>query len=377
MAAQLDRGKVLAYRAWAQGLHGSSDLAELDPLTVGLQDTPAGSAALGLRHRTDEAESLDRSDLVLALSIRGSPHLHRRADLPLLRAALRPYDNEALRAYLGGFGDVLIASGADGPALLAQVADELLAVFPGTTATKGELSGAVSPRLPDVVRPWCEGCGVAHVAEGMFRLGTLYAGIELVPGEGRKLLFRVAAGKPVVAKDERAAKRMLLRTVLRLAGPLTLADLVLWLDTRSVTAPPDWLRPVWADLADDLVPVEVAGEQLHADEAMLDELDDVPAPPPVLLLPPRDPYLIGHRTFLVPDRALAKEIWRPIGSAGALVVAGEPAGVWRARKAGKTLQLSVTPWRRLTAGQRTALDAQAELVAATRHHEGKVAVTID
>jgi hypothetical protein len=33
------------------------------------------------------------------------------------------------------------------------------------------------------------GTGVAHVADGMFRLTTLYAGIEVMPGEDRRLRF--------------------------------------------------------------------------------------------------------------------------------------------------------------------------------------------
>jgi hypothetical protein len=377
MALRLDRAEVLAYRAWAQGLHGTADLTDLDTLTTGLQDTPAGSAALALRHRTERAERLDRPDLVLALTMRGSPHLHRRADLPMLRAALRPKDNEMLRAYLGGYGDTLIASGADGPALLATVAEELRAVFPGETASKGDLSGAVSPRLPEAARPWCEGCGTAHVADGLFRLATLYAGIELVPGQGRKLTFRMAEDKRTAAKDGRQAAIDLLGTAMRLAGPMTLGDLVMWLDTRSVTAPPDWLTPVWTDLQDHLVEVTVAGKNLHAAKEAVAALGDAPDPPQALLLPPRDTYLLGHRPFLAPDRALAKEIWRPTGSPGALVVGGEAAGVWRARKSGKTLQLTITPHTKLTATQRKAVTTQADLVAEARAHDGKVTVTID
>lgn len=374
MAPRLDRAQALAYRAWAQHLHGPADAADLDVLTVGLQDTPGGSAALALRQRTATAESLDRPDLVLALTMRGSPHLHRRADLPRLRAALRPHDNETLRAYLGGYGDTLIASGADGPALLAEVARELRSAFPGETASKGELSGAVTPRTPEVARPWCAGCGVHHVADGLFRLATLYAGLELVPGEGRRLRFRVGpdpAGEPA---DEQALRELLLATV-RVAGPLTLSDLVQWLDTRSVTAPPDWLKPAWTDLTDELVEVDVDGTTLHADPAVL--TGDAPAPPPVLLLPPRDTYLLGHRPLLVPDRALAKELWRPVGSPGVLVVDGEPAGSWRARASGKTLTLTVAPHRKLTAKHRKALDPQAAVVAEARGHDGKVAVHID
>ncbi len=358
MAHRLHRAQVLAYRARAQGLHGGDTH---DVLTVGLQDTPGGSAALGLRQRTTSAP-----DLVLALTMRGSPHLHRRSALPLLRAALRPRDNEMLRAYLGGYGDVLIASGADGPALLDEVARVMRDAFPGDTATKGELSGAVTPLVPEIARPWCEGCGVHHVADGLFRIASLYAGVELVPGEGRRLRFRLGAD-PADDPEVEHAPRELLRAAVRVAGPLTLGDLATWLDTRSVTAPPGWLRPVWADIADDLVEVDVDGTTLYADPAVLG--DDAPAPPPLLLLPPRDTYLLGHRPLLVPDKEVAQELWRPLGSAGPVVVDGEPAGVWRARKSGRTLEITVTSERALDA---EALDAQAAVVAEARGHDGKV-----
>ncbi|HEX6353838.1 DNA glycosylase AlkZ-like family protein [Actinophytocola sp.] len=371
MALRLERAQVLAYRAWAQGLSGTG---AVDVLTPGLQDTPAGSATLALRHRTGRVEPLDQPHLVLALTVRGTPHLHRRADLPMLRAALRPHDTRTLAGYLGGFGDTLIRTGADGPALLARVADEMRAAFPGEIVTKGELSSAVSPNVPEIVRPWCESCGTAHVADGMFRLATLYAGIELVPGEDRRLRFRMPVGEPTEEKDTQAATTDLLRTAIRLAGPLTLGDLVQWLNNRSVTAPPDWMRPVWTNL--EMATVDVDGRELQATTDMVDALGDAPAPPPVLLLPPRDVYVLGHRPFLAPDRELAKEVWRALSSPGVLVVNGEVAGTWRARKSGRTLELTITPHLALTTRLRKAIDKQAELVAETRAHEGKLTVTI-
>jgi hypothetical protein len=293
----------------------------------------------------------------------------------LLRAALWPRDNDALRAYLGGYGDTLVASGADGPALLEQVAAELRDVFPGEVATKGELSGAVTPRLPEIARPWCEGCGVAHVADGLFRLATLYAGIELVPHGGRQLRFRLASGTPAVAENGTITE--LLRAYLRLAGPAMPGDLAMWLDTRSVTAPPAWLRPSFDELTGELDDVRVDGLAMRAHTDTVAAMGEAPEPPPVLLLPPRDAIALGTRAFLVPDRALAKTVWRPVGSPGVVLLDGELAGTWRARQSGRVLRLTVTVHRALTARQRSTVEEQAAIVAAARGHDGKTEVDLD
>lgn len=378
MAVELDRKAVLAHRVWAQGLHGTATVDDLDVLTIGLQDTPAGSAALALRQRTGRAPELDRPELALALTVRGSPHLHRRADLPMIRAALWPRDNDAMRAFLGGYGDELIASGADGPALLKQVTAELRGVFPGAAVTKGELSGAVSPRLPEIARPWCENCGVAHVAEGLFRLGTLHAGLELVPDDGRRQRFRLSPGRPTVAKGTKGeATTELLRTYLRLAGPVRLGDVVAWLDSWSATAPPGWLRPSFDALAGELAEVRVDGVAMRAHTDAVAAIGDAPDPPPVLFLPPRDAIALGTRSFVVPDRTLAKTVWRPVGSPGTLLLGGEIAGTWRARKAGRVLRLTVAPARELTAKQRAEMAEQGQVVAQARGHDGTTEVELD
>lgn len=373
MAIDLDRAGVLAHRAWVQGLHGGTDVADLDVLTLGLQDTPAGSALLGLRNRASVAD-LHAPDLALALTVRGSPHLHRRADLPLIRAALWPRDNDMLRAYLGGFGDTLISSGEDGPRLLEVVAGEMRAAFPGETASKGDLSGAVSPRVPEIARPWCEGCGTHHVADGLFRLATLYAGVELVPHEGRKLQFRLGPDAPDLGGDA-AALVEFLRTTMRLAAPAKLSDLVLRLDTRSVTAPPAWLRPAWEDLEDELTEVRVDGTPLTVHAEAVEAMRNPPDPPPALLLPPRDALGLGSRPFLAPNRDLAKDVWRALGSPGTVVIDADIAGTWRARQAGRTLRLTLTAHHKLTAKQRKATEDQAELVALSRGHTGRTEVT--
>ncbi|MPZ82254.1 MAG: hypothetical protein GEV28_18390 [Actinophytocola sp.] len=162
-------------------------------------------------------------------------------------------------------------------------------------------------------------------------------------------------------------------------GPATLGDLVMWLDTRSVTAPPDWLRPSFDELAGELEEVRIDGVEkpLHAHAEALAAMKGAPEPPPVLLLPPRDAVALGSRAFLVPDRAVAKTVWRPVGSPGVVLVDGDIVGTWRARQSGRTLRLTLTVHTKLTAKQRAEVERQGEVVAAARGHDGKTEVELD
>jgi Winged helix DNA-binding domain len=186
----------------------------------------------------------------------------------------------------------------------------------------------------------------------------------------------VAAGEPTIAKGDYWTTE-LLRTYLRLAGPAALADLVAWLDTRSVTAPPGWLRPSFDELAGELEEVRIDGVTTHAHVDAVAAAGDAPDPPPVLLLPPRDAITLGARAFVIPDRAVAKTVFPPIGSPGTVLLGGEIAGIWRARKSGRVLRLTVTAHQPLTAAQRTKVEEQGAIVAAARGHDGKTEVTLD
>jgi hypothetical protein len=93
---------------------------------------------------------------------------------------------------------------------------------------------------------------------------------------------------------------------------------VVWLDTRSVTASPDWPKPVLDELAE--VPVDGVKRRCSRAEAM-------PEPPLALIPPPRDAFVLGGRAFLMPNA------WRPrrCGSPGVAMVDGGVAGIWRTR----------------------------------------------
>lgn len=326
---ELTGARVLAHRAAVQGLHGDDADAVL---ALGVVDSPpkTGAAALGVRGRREGTQ-----DLARVLSLRGAPHLHRREDLPALRRQLRPRTPKQLAAWCGAFPTPDLEH-------VDLVVDAMHRGFPGETATKGELSAAISPGLPGIVRPYCPGCGVEHVIENVFRLCTLLAGIEL-EHQGAKLAFRRPTAKPPV---EAPGEPTLLRDYARLVGPFAKADAEKWLGAGPQEAWPE-LRPVRVD-----------GKRLLAHE----DVPEAPDPPAGLLLFPRDPYLLGPR-HLVADPDVARRVWRPVGGPAALVLHGRVAGTWRHGFRGRTVTFQVEGWSKVRGAARRAVKAQADVLA--------------
>jgi hypothetical protein len=76
------------------------------------------------------------------------------------------------------------------------------------------------------------------------------------------------------------------------------------------------------------------------------------------LLPSGDAYYLlqgAERELLVPQAERRSALWTPRVWPGALLVDGEVAGVWRRANADLTIQ----PWRRVTAAERVAVEAEA------------------
>ncbi|WP_447003176.1 DNA glycosylase AlkZ-like family protein [Saccharothrix isguenensis] len=326
---ELTGAQVLAHRAAVQGLHGDDADAVL---ALGVVDSPSktGAAALAVRGRRAGTE-----DLARVLSLRGAPHLHRRGDLPALRGQLRPRTPKQLAAWCGAF-PVPDLDHVD------LVVDAMRREFPGDTATKGELSAAITPRLPEVVTPYCPGCESHHVIENVFRLCTLLAGIEL-EHLGAKLAFRRPPARP---EPGAPGEPTLLRDYARLVGPFAKADAEKWLGAGP--------QETWPELR----PIRVDGKRLLAHE----DVRDAPDPPAGLLLFPRDPYLLGPR-HLVADPDVARRVWRPVGSPGALVLHGRVAGTWRYEFKGRAVTFQVTGWSKVKGSARVAVEYQADVLA--------------
>jgi hypothetical protein len=86
----------------------------------------------------------------------------------------------------------------------------------------------------------------------------------------------------------------------------------------------------------------------------------VPVPAaPARLLPSGDTWFLlqgADRELLVPNESQRRALWTSRVWPGALLVEGETVGTWR--RAGHVL--TIQPWRRLSFGQRNAVEAEAE-----------------
>ncbi len=389
MSVEVDRRQVLAYRVQSHELDRAvarpSDLAVLD---LGVQDTPVGAARQALVARLDDADLADPAlfsgpdPLAAVWSHRGAPHLHRDDDLAGLAKALWPWSDEDARARMGRGARRLADAGLsplEGLRLTAEAWRSVVAGAPPEGLTKGEISTAVTERLPDGVPEWCRGCGSTHVNDLLFRLGALPGGARVVPGR-TPLTFEAVPHWPGVP-DTPAGTDRVLGAYLHLLGPATMTEAADFLGTtaKSVRA----RDGAWPG---GLVEVSVEGRPGWLAEADLDALRSAPAPDLVRLVAASDPYLQArHRELLVPDPAHRKALWQILGRPGAVVVDGEVVGIWRAkttRASKKTsnssagsdassnghgcLAVTVELFGRLRAGARRALAAEAERLAAVR-----------
>ena len=238
---QLSRSAALAYRAAVHDItRPATSVEACAVLDIGVQDTPPGTTAgRALAARLPAGAEVDLpGSLALVHSMRGTMHLHRVADLRLLATALRPDDAaDLLRQTHGTFFVEAAAAGVPVGVAFDEVADKMAGVMAdGAPRSKGELSSALNEVVDERLRPWCAGCGAAHVHDGLFRLATLPAGLRLLPAGDGSADF-VAAPPPVTAGTDT-------REPGRPAGPVSAPDSGSGTPPQAGPAPsPDRARP--------------------------------------------------------------------------------------------------------------------------------------
>lgn len=289
-------------------------------------------------------------------SIRAAPHLHRRTDLPPIAAALFPLSEADAYARMGSWAGALAKSGISGTEALRETADVVASVVTKPTP-KGEASRMVTERIRPQLNRWCPGCRATHVFEDLFRYAALQAGITLALGVSPiTLVPMVDWTGPAQTHD---GVENLVKAYLRTHGPAGPDEVAAFLGTK-----PKEIRPAWPD---DLTEVLLTGKKAWMLPDQMEVLTGPPAPPPVRLLPPSDPYLQSRdRLLLVSDGERRSEIWKSIGSPGVVLIGTEIEGTWRPRTTGKLRLMVVSPFEDLDSEARSEIRREAERVAIVR-----------
>ncbi|WP_431878895.1 winged helix DNA-binding domain-containing protein [Micromonospora marina] len=350
-----DRRQVMAFRVRAQQLDRTQgSLADTAVLDIGVQDTGPDGGRWALATRGVDVTSLTGDALVLLWTVRGAPHLYRRADVGAVAAAVEPFSDADAGKRIYDAAKPLKAAGIGILAALDEVAARMREIV-GRPTVKGEVSGRLAELMPEPYLRFCRPCDATHLYEMPFRLAAVRAGLELRLGTSPPVLERIPGFRPAAAPGDRFD---LVRTYLRLLGPATPKHVADYLDAPVKEVKARWPR--------DAVEVSVDGETrwlLAADEGALASAESTAT----RLLGPFDLFLQAKdRATLVPDAARVKELWPVLGRPGAVLVDGDVAGTWRPRKSGRSFTVAVQPWRRLTGSNRDAVVAEAERLAAYR-----------
>jgi DNA glycosylase AlkZ-like len=354
-APAVARSQVVGFRVRAQQLDQATiGLTRAGVLDLGVQDTGPDGASWALAVRGVVPASTTQKELATVWSIRGAPHVYRRAELPSVAAAVEPFSDADAAKRIYDASKPLKAAGITATEAIDAVAAVMRGVVTEPTI-KGEVSRRVAAAMAEPYLRVCRVCDATHLYEMPFRLATLRAGLELEPGTSPPVLRRIADFRRADRADPR---HDVVNGYLRLLGPATPRHVAEYLD-----APVSDVKARWPD---DLVEVDVEGETRWLPAAELTRLEAEP-PDVTRLLGPFDLFLQARdRRLLVPDARQATALWPRLGRPGGVLLDGDLAGVWRPRKAGRFLRLTVDLWHRGTQRAKRSVAEQAERLAAHR-----------
>ncbi|MDR7276191.1 DNA glycosylase AlkZ-like family protein [Catenuloplanes atrovinosus] len=355
---EVTREQVLGFRIRAQQLDrapGTGRVQDTALLDYGAQDTGPDGAHWALETRGLDTAAVPDDALSMLWTLRGGPHLYRRADLPAVAAAVAPFSDEDAGKRIYDAAKPLRQAGIGNLEALDVVAGHLREIVSAPTV-KGEVSGRLSAVLDPPHLRACKPCGVTHAWEMPFRLAAVRAGLELEPGTSPPVLRRIPGFTgPAASVPPRFD---VIRAYLRLLGPATPKQVAAFLD-----AP---VKAVTARWPADVTEVTVAG---RACSILTGDVDALAAGPAEVtrLLGPYDLFVQAKdRDLLIGDPARAKAVWPVLGRPGVVLLDGDPLGTWRPRKQGKRFRLEVDLWAPVSPAARAAVEEQAERLAAYR-----------
>jgi hypothetical protein len=311
------------------------------------------SAELQVWARTDDARPEDvrealweRRSLVRTWSLRGTLHLLTAEDLPLYVAALRTHDRWWKGAWLR-----MIGFSADE---LRAILDAIRASLGASPLTREQLADKVAERVGPRARERMLS-GWAEMLKPAAFQGSLISG----PPKGQSVTFvrpdRWLGSWTEPAED--AAWREIVRRYLRAYGPAAREEFARWWGMQPAPA-----GRILQASADELAAVDVDGYRAWALAEDVAGMRAAGQPPPVRLLAGFDVYVAGTRPRgSLLDRRFEDRVFRKAGWVSPVVLAdGVIAGVWNHERTGGRVQVTVEPFRALSAAHKRQVGEEAD-----------------
>ena len=287
--------------------------------------------------------------LVKTWLMRATLHLVPATDLPIYTAAMGSFGIRNTNAWLKWMQIT--------EPELNTIIDAIGEVLDGQALTRDELIARVGKGRPERIQLALKS-GWGGLLKPVARRGLLCFG----PSRGQNVTFvrpEQWLGTWREADPETALAE-LARRYLRAYGPATKHDFVRWWGQW-----PGVGNTAWAALAGELAPVSVDGQRMDILAADLDRLTSMKAEPSVRLLPPFDPYLMGHakRDHLVAAEHSSR-VSRTAGWISAVVLSeGRVVATWTHEVKKGTLAMTVDPLRRLAPATLKEVRLQADALA--------------
>ncbi|HEV2140344.1 MAG TPA: winged helix DNA-binding domain-containing protein [Candidatus Dormibacteraeota bacterium] len=287
--------------------------------------------------------------LVKTWLMRGTLHLAKSTDLPLYVGAMSALWKSQMRPSWLKYMQTTESE-------FWKIVDQVGSALDGRPRTRDELIAIVGKGRSERVRQLL-GSGWGGMLKPAARSGMLCFG----PNRGQSVTFVrpekwLPSWQPV---DKDKALALMARRYLSAYGPATKVDFARWWG-----AWPGVGNAAWSALKDELLAVSVDGVTMQILEEDLDSLRGARIEEPVQMLPGFDTYLMGYarRDHLV-DRAFASRVSRTAGWISASVLLkGVVIGTWTHALKNGTLQVTVTPFRPMSAAVTSEVKKRARTI---------------
>lgn len=318
---------------------------------IGVNAQLPSAMALSLRARVEglttheiEKAQFEERNVVRTWCMRGTLHLLPAANLEWLLGSINPAQIQAGWRWLQKRGGLE----RDRAAQVLEAARTILK--DNGPLTRNHLMETLAARY---------GPDVKSAAAGVVHLNGMLGQICFGPDHGAHPTYAELEswlGRGVKDSLEPDLVRVA-RHYLRGYGPAAPHDLAGWWGMGLTQA-----KAAWAQLGEELVEVNAAGERGWMLQADLPALEDLQPPDQsVRLLPAFDTYLLGykHRDFAVAPKYQGR-VFHGGEIAPTILIDGFAAGTWRYARSGKRMRIRATPFSAFTPEMRDGISAEAQ-----------------